>query len=221
MDANTKIQRKAFDEYVADIRNTRYRKVNEVLKKFPKGKILEIGCCGGEYLEFLRKKGWKVKGIEISKKAVQRAKSKGIDVKTYDVNKKIPFKDESFDIIFAGELIEHVFDDVGFLNECHRLLKKGGGMIITTPNLLSLKNRVLMLFGFDPRYSLSPYHYHVYTLRVLKSMFKKSKFKSPKFIGNFIIYSKNREPFFGSLFEKWANFMPSLSEHFVAYAKKE
>ena len=220
MKSNTEIQRNAFDEYIADIRNTRYQKVEKIIRKLKKGSVLEIGCCGGEFLELLRKQGWKVKGIEISKKAVQRARSKKIDVKTYDVNKKIPFKDESFDVIFAGELVEHVFDDVKFLNECYRLLKKGGSVILTTPNLLSLKNRFLMLFGFNPRYVLSPYHYHVYTLKVLGEVFKKSLFKYPKFKGNFIIYSKNREPILGGIFEALADFLPSLAEHFVIYAKK-
>ncbi len=220
MNKNTEKQRKAFDEYVANINFARYRKVNTILKKIPKGDILEIGCCGGEFLELLRKKGWSVKGIEISKKAAQRAKNKKIDVKVHDVNKKLPFKNDSFDVIFAGELIEHLFDDVEFLNDCYRLLRKGGHVIITTPNLLSLKNRILMLFGRDPRYSLSPYHYHVYTQKVILDVFKKSKFQIPKTKGNFIIYSKNREPILGSLFEKLGSHFPSLSEHFIVYARK-
>ena len=220
MNKNIEKQRGAFDEYVANINYARYRKVNEILKRVPRGDILEIGCCGGEFLELLREKGWNVKGLEISKKAVQRAKNNKLDVKVHDANKKIPFKDESFDVIFAGELIEHVFDDVEFLNDCYRLLKKEGKIIITTPNLLSLKNRVLMLFGLNPRYSLSPYHYHVYTKKVILDVFGKSKFHSPKIKGNFIIYSKNREPVLGSLFEKLADYFPSLSEHFIVSAKK-
>ena len=220
MNKNVEKQRKTFDEYRVNINYARYRKVYNFLKKVPKGDLLEIGCCGGEFLELLRTKGWRVKGIEISKKATKRAKAKKLDVRIHDVNKKLPFKDESFDVIFAGELIEHIFDDIEFLNEVHRLLRREGYVIITTPNLLSLKNRILMLFGLDPRYSLSPYHYHVYTQKIISNAFKKSKFKNSKIKGNFIIYSKNREKILGTLFEKLGDSLPSLSEHFIVSAKK-
>ena len=220
MNKNIEKQRGAFDEYKANINYARYRKVYSFLKKVSKGDLLEIGCCGGEFLGLLKTKGWSVKGLEISKKAAKRAKTKKLDVRIHDANKKMPFKDESFDVIFAGELIEHVFDDVEFLNEVHRLLRKGGYVIITTPNLLSLKNRILMLFGLDPRYSLSHYHYHVYTQKIISDVFKKSKFKNSKIKGNFIIYSKNREKILGTLFEKLADYFPSLSEHFIVSAKK-
>ena len=78
-----------------------------------------------------------------------------------------------------------------------------------------------MLFGFDPRYSLSTYHYHVYTKKVISSTFKNSKFKSSQIKGNFLIYSKNREPILGSFFERLADSFPSLAEHFIVFAKKK
>jgi len=220
MKENIQIQQKNFDEYVANVNDSRYRKIRKILTSRKIGELLEIGCCGGEFLQLAKKTGWKTQGLEISKRAASKAKKKGLDVKVHDVNNKFPLKDNTFDIIVAGEVIEHTFDDIGFLNECYRILKKGGLLIITTPNLISLKNRFLMLFGFNPRYVLGEYHYRFYTKKVFEGIISKSKFQKFKFSGNFVIYSKNRDRILGSLFEKWAELNPSLAEHLIVILEK-
>ena len=78
--------------------------------------------------------------------------NKGVDI-ICDLNKeKIPLPDNSIDIIIAGELIEHLNSPLSFLNECKRILKKKGIIILSTPNLNSLKNRFKVLFGQLPEY---------------------------------------------------------------------
>lgn len=62
----------------------------------------------------------------------------------------IPFKDNSVDVVFAGEIIEHLFNPLKFVLEARRVLKPQGVFIITTPNLASLFNRLLIVFGFSP-----------------------------------------------------------------------
>ena len=198
----------------------RYQKIIKILASQKPGKLLEIGCCGGEFLQLCQKLGWKVKGLEISKQATDRAKEKGLDVEVHDANNRFPFKDNTFDAIVAGEIIEHTFNDVIFLNECYRILKKGGLLIVTTPNLISLKNRFLMMFGFNPRYVIADYHYRTYTQKVFKERIKSSKFRKFKFSGNFVIYSKNRDRILGTLFEKWAELSPSLAEHLIVSLEK-
>ena len=138
----------------------------------------------------------------------------------HDVNKKLPYKDNSFDVIFSGELIEHTFDDLEFLKECKRILKPKGLIIITTPNLISLKNRILMLIGKNPRFAIADYHYHVYTINLIKKLFQKAQFRKISIKGNYIIYSKNREKILGSLFETLAEDFPGLAEHFIVLARK-
>lgn len=220
LDKNKIRQRRKFDDNRVYLSDSRYRKAYGILRRLPKGKILEIGCSSGEFLDFLKKKGWSVKGLEVSEKATKRAKKLGLDVIVHDVNKKLPLKKNSFDVIFAGEVIEHLFDDTDFLNECYRVLKERGTLIVTTPNLTSLKNRILMLLGLDPRYAIANHHYHVYTLNIIKKLFENSKFKKTKIRGNFIIYSRGREKILGTLFEKWADYMPSLAEHYIVISKK-
>jgi len=63
---------------------------------------------------------------------------------------KIPLKDSSIDIILAGELIEHIPHTLFFLSECKRVLKKDGFLILSTPNICCLKDRIRMLFGLLP-----------------------------------------------------------------------
>jgi len=214
-------QRKAFDENEVKLTDVRYKKAEAIIESIPKGTILEIGSSDGEFLYSLKEKGWDVSGLEISEHAAQKARDKGVDTTVHDANHPLPLTDNSMDVIVAGEVIEHLFEDKEFLNECHRVLKQGGTLILTTPNLTSLKNRIFMLFGFNPWYAIEDHHYHVYTYPLIQDLFKRSNFNQSKFQGNFIIYSKNREPIFGSLFEKLADHFPGLAEHFIVIARKD
>ena len=162
-DRNVIRQRRTFDDNIVELADVRYKKIHSMLKKLPRGRILEIGCSDGEFLRLMKNEGWQVKGLEISEKSTQKAIDKGVDVSVHNANEKLPIKDDSFDVVVAGEVIEHLFEDLDFVNECYRVLKKEGILIVTTPNLTSLKNRILMLFGFHPRYAIEDHHYKVYT----------------------------------------------------------
>jgi SAM-dependent methyltransferase len=66
-----------------------------------------------------------------------------------DMEQRLPFDDESFDYVVSVEGIEHVSDRQGLLREFRRVTRKGGRLIITTPNMLNLRARVSMaLSGF-------------------------------------------------------------------------
>ena len=117
MKTNLEKQKQIFDKYSANINDSRYRKAFKIIKRFalshPQEKldILEIACCGGEFLELLKKQGHNVSGIEIAKQAAQRAKDKGINVKMHDVNKKLPYKDNSFDVVFTVATMMYIGTD--------------------------------------------------------------------------------------------------------------
>lgn len=95
-----------------------------------------------------------------------------------------------FDLVFAGEVIEHLVDTGHFLSEVNRVLRTGGTFIITTPNLVSLENRIRALFGKYPKwmdYDLNGIgHIRAYTPKVLKEQFIKYGFKIEKHFGNFL-----------------------------------
>ena len=79
---------------------------------------------------------------------LMRLSDQAVDV--IDLDKQpLPYADESFDLITITEIIEHVQNFRAVLKEIHRCLKPGGGVVITTPNILNLTSRLrYMGFGF-------------------------------------------------------------------------
>ena len=67
-----------------------------------------------------------------------------------DLNESLPIESNSADIVIAGEIIEHIINPFRFLLEVKRILKSSGRLLLTVPNIASLKNRVLLLFGMMP-----------------------------------------------------------------------
>ena len=64
-----------------------------------------------------------------------------------DMSASLPFEDETFDYVLNSEGIEHISDQFAFLRECRRVLKPGGSIAITTPNLLSLRSRAAFMLA--------------------------------------------------------------------------
>lgn len=127
-------------------------RLNFILSNIPDNnlEIFDVGCCDGSFTKHFKKNTNKAYGIDISKHAVNKAKRKGIIVKEGDFLEKDYFKNIKFDIIVAGETIEHIFDTDLFLKKIYTKLKKNGTLIITTPNSSSLPRRILLLFGKNP-----------------------------------------------------------------------
>ena len=71
---------------------------------------------------------------------------------------KIPFKDNTFDLIFTQETLEHIIFPDKFIEESKRVLKNGGDIIVDTPNLNTWSNRILLMFGYPPT-NYTPYPY--------------------------------------------------------------
>lgn len=117
----------------------------------PKSKILDVGCADGYFSREFIKIGYDIYGCDLSTDILGKAKSFGIKTDVCNLEEKLPYKKNYFDIVFAGEVIEHIIDTDLFLTECNRILKKGGFLILTTPNLASLENRLRILFGKQPR----------------------------------------------------------------------
>jgi SAM-dependent methyltransferase len=86
-----------------------------------------------------------------------------------DMHEKFPLADESLDAIICVEGIEHLEDQFHFVRECHRVLRTGGRLLLTTPNILNLASRLkYFLTGFWSLYELpvnevskDPTHDHI------------------------------------------------------------
>lgn len=119
-----------------------------VLKEIGRGKrVLDLGCLGGQISKLIKDQNNDVYGVDINPKAASTAEARGIRVKVFDLNDGIPFEDGFFDIIHAGEIVEHIYDTKFLFEECNRVLKPNGTMLFTFPNLNSIRNRVRVLKG--------------------------------------------------------------------------
>ena len=119
--------------------------------------ILDIGCHDGTFLSLLDDKSAKLYGLEASEAAAKISRQRKIKTKSYffDDVTPMPFPDKSFDLIIAGEIIEHIYNTDFFVQEIHRLLKPKGHLLISTPNIASLGRRVFLLLGINPLLEVS------------------------------------------------------------------
>jgi len=116
-----------------------FLKVLDQLKKFKQeGKILDIGCATGVFLDMARKKGYKPQGLDISAYAAKQAKDDfDIDIFVGELD-KAPFAKKTFDIITMWDFIEHVDEPSEALRKINELLKDDGIIFILTINEDSL-----------------------------------------------------------------------------------
>ncbi len=139
--------------YVSKCEKIRIRKIVELVGKG--NRVLDIGCYDGTLGKLLIDKKNEVYGIEINKEVAEIAKQKGLEVKIQDVESSFGFEDNFFDVVVAGEIIEHVLDTDFFIDEIKRVLKPDGFLILSTPNVASLGRRFLLLFGKNPYFEAS------------------------------------------------------------------
>jgi 2-polyprenyl-3-methyl-5-hydroxy-6-metoxy-1,4-benzoquinol methylase len=170
---------------------SRLRKCARLIDKLQAGSLLDIGCSNGAWASHWMSKGWTASGIDIDRKHVELAVAKGIDARFCDLNSDhLPFRDEQFDLVFAGEVIEHLVDTDGFLAEVARCTKPKGHVIITTPNLASFENRIRLLLGVYPiwlNYNLEGSgHVRGYTPRVLKTQMAEHGLRVIRQLGNWV-----------------------------------
>lgn len=95
-------------------------------------RILDVGCGAGAILDFLRDKGYVGEGIDNNEEALKYCRDKGLKVNIGTVE-KMNYEDESFDIVLASDVLEHLTDDKMAVREVSRVLKRGGLFIATVP----------------------------------------------------------------------------------------
>lgn len=129
-----------------------HRKVMEMFAAFQeRGRLLEIPAGEGALAWQLHKLGYEVTAGDIDPSFF---KVEPIPCLHLDMNRVFPLEDARFDFVSCIEGIEHLEDQFQFIRECRRVLRPGGRLVLTTPNILNLASRLKYLFsGF---YSLVP-----------------------------------------------------------------
>lgn len=138
------------------------------------GKLLDIGCGNGQFLSRMQGFGWQVFGVEPDGQAAKIAREKfGISIYEGTLE-EVDFHDDTFDTITMSHVIEHLPDPINTLRECYRVLKPGGQLVITTPNIKSLGHR---LFRESWRGFEVPRHLFLFSLYSLRTCAERLGFK--------------------------------------------
>lgn len=163
--------------YFSPVTEKRY---NELLDGFEKyrttGKILDIGCGYGFFLETARKRGWQVYGTEVSDEACQICREKGIEMHCGKFEES-ELETESFDIVVSFEVIEHLQNPVEIVQGIHKVLRKGGLCYVTTPNY-----NAYLRYKLKAKYDVIDYPNHLsyFTSKTLKQLFETEQFNTLK-----------------------------------------
>jgi len=114
--------------------------------------VLDAGAGEGAFTRRLLEAGHRVSACDLSPGVFRMG---GVPFRQADITRRLPYEDRSFDAVVAVEVLEHVFGHEGFFAECRRILRPGGKLLLSTPNILSLKSRArFLLTGFF--YSMHP-----------------------------------------------------------------
>lgn len=161
-----------------------------------KEKILDYGCGPGTFSSFFKKKNYV--GIDISKKQIDYAKKK-YKKKFHLIDKKIPYKKNTFDVVVLVEIIEHLTDRQlkNIFKEIRRVLKKNGRIILSTPNYNSLWPILEFFLNFIGNVKYENQHINKFTKKKLSYFLKDNNFHKFKittilFISPFLFFLSNK-----------------------------
>lgn len=166
---------------------------DEVLRTiFPliKGQdVLDIGCVEHTLEvqhkeriwvhDFLREHASHVTGIDIQRQDIETLQSRGYDVSCQNAE-NFHF-DKKFDVIFAGELIEHLSNPGFFLESCREHLKENGLLIVTTPNAFSITRFLHAIKGYTNDPVVNDEHAYWFSPTVLKQLLSRYQFTVERF----------------------------------------
>jgi SAM-dependent methyltransferase len=141
-----------------------YRKTN---------RLLDIGCGAGSLIEAARRAGWDAEGLEVSGPAAMHVGSLGFKVFHGDLS-QANYPADYFDVVTASELVEHLADPFGMLEEVARILRPGGLLWATTPNAGGLSARML---GIGWSIVCPPEHLQLFSIDGIRQMIARAGFQ--------------------------------------------
>lgn len=157
------------------------RLVRNLVSREGRGRLLDVGCGGGEFLAQMRTAGWDVQGLEPDPAAAARARAAGLPVADAGLE-DAELAPGSFDAITMSHVIEHLHDPVGALRICARALRRGGVLWVATPNLEAMGHRTFGRdwIGLDP-----PRHLVLFTRASLAAALQAAGFRRRRFLADF------------------------------------
>jgi 2-polyprenyl-3-methyl-5-hydroxy-6-metoxy-1,4-benzoquinol methylase len=148
----------------------------------PSGEFFEVGCGMGYFLEYARKQGYSVSGIEYAELGVRSAREKfGLDVQRGSFEEFAP-EPGKYDVIFMGDVLEHLIQPLEMLTKAHLMLKASGVVALEVPSMFnSLTGRFatfgLRLLKTKKKMTLPPYHVNEFTPKTLRTIIERAGFR--------------------------------------------
>lgn len=176
------------------ITNKRYNEITDKLEKFRStNNLLDFGCGQGHFLDVAKEKNWSVFGYELSEEANKLIVKKGFNViQTQEISKYF----STFDVIICIEVIEHVINPMETIALFYKLLRPGGCLYLTTPNI---KNISLMLLKNKEYFITFPEHLSYFSVKSFKLGLAKSfKIQKIQTTGITPFIPRNKEEIIGT-----------------------
>lgn len=148
----------------------------------PSGDFFEIGCGMGYFLEYARRNGYSVSGLEYAELGVRTCREKfGLNVQRGSFEDFVP-RPEHADVIFMGDVLEHLVDPLKMLAKARMMLRPSGIVALEVPAMFnSLVGRAAIvgysMFGIQKKMPLPPYHINEFTPKTLRSMLQRAGFR--------------------------------------------
>lgn len=137
-------------------------------------RVLDVGCGEGRFAAALVGAGAEVVAIDVATEPLRRALERhpGLDLRLVEPEAPLPLEDSSFDVVWAGETIEHVADTALWLSELRRVLRSGGLLLLSTPDHGPMSRLWMALSrrAFEARFDPHSDHLRFYTRRALAAL---------------------------------------------------
>ena len=135
------------------------------------GRVLDVGTAHGYLAAMLRRRGFRVTGIESDPALAAEAANHCDEIYVADLDRPLPNLDFEFDVILYGDVLEHLKDPMTVLESLNRSLRPGGIVIVSLPNVANIYVRLSLLMGrFDyaDRGILDRTHLHFFTRKTFR-----------------------------------------------------
>lgn len=143
-------------------------------------KVLDLGCRSGALTQHFVE-GNDVVGVDVDKTALAKAEERGITPVEADVTEPLPFENESFDAVIAGELLEHLGFPETLVAEVLRVLEPGGSFVGSVPNAFNVQRRLRFLLGKPPEND--PTHLRMFSAEHLRELLAAFEEVNVTFVG--------------------------------------
>ncbi len=156
----------------------RVRAALRVVGAAPK-RILDFGCGAGDAARRFVEVGHQVMGVDLSEPGIRLARTRvpGARFELIDSETQVPLPDQSFDVCFCSEVLEHIFDVQGVIREVHRLLHAEGLFILTVPYHGWVKNLLIITFGFERHFEPTSGHIRFFSKRSISRCLEAGGFR--------------------------------------------